>query len=590
MRQFVDGFKKYPIRFEFLDPATNDVVHTYDLKFSPGDYTDGTFLNRGYWQPIEDFLGAYNTDDKYELLEMVKGLIDSKFKVINGNVDALNHRISGAEQSLLLYAPKEKPHFINPRAAESPSATDDSDKVATTAQVRAFISQYPFPPKSLQNFRTESGPMSIKLYWKDSPDFAYDGMTLSRWNGTKISIKQTGYPASENDGTVVVDNTLRDLYNTYAFEITDIPAEVPTYIRGFPYSDKGAYNRSGVNMSLSVTPQPRFDILPSFASRSNFRCARLGDRGVLVMGGESRSTGRWVPTNRVELYNTSGEISTFTSLSQAKSEFGAAPTKNGYVIVGGGSNYDSGGTLFRIDRIEMLSPDGINTVFTQLLPYAAAGMSAESIGSNSVLLFGGTGNEWPVKQAVVIASTDGSILRLDDFLVTGLSDYASATTGNDDVIIAGGWDVDGNYQDTVYLYMKDGTRKILEPLTVKRINAGATMMSDGSVIIVGGQTSPSGGTEIIERYTKDGVKTIYSNAPYKRGGHVGATDRNVNAIIVDSLLRDNQDNVMLCTEDGTITTYRIHENGRAIISTDPLGNVFIFTESGLCIRYTVYVE
>ncbi len=64
--------------------------------------------------------------------------------------------------------------------------------------------------------KTVSGT-SVSLKWSDPDDTVIDSQYLCSWGGTKIVRKAGSYPANESDGTVIVDNTTRNQYQTTAY-------------------------------------------------------------------------------------------------------------------------------------------------------------------------------------------------------------------------------------------------------------------------------------------------------------------------------------------------------------------------------------
>lgn len=105
-------------------------------------------------------------------------------------------------------------------------------------------------PKPVNNPVIENGNASVTIKWEDPQDIIYEGVALSTWAGTKLVMKETGYPANPDDGTLVVDNTVRDKYKTTGYTVTGLTNDKKYYFALFPYSTDGVYNYDAGNRLL----------------------------------------------------------------------------------------------------------------------------------------------------------------------------------------------------------------------------------------------------------------------------------------------------------------------------------------------------
>lgn len=88
--------------------------------------------------------------------------------------------------------------------------------------------------------KTVSGT-SVSLKWSDPDDTVIDSQYLCSWGGTKIVRKAGSYPANESDGTVIVNNTTKNQYQTAAY-VDTLPDTTNTYYyAAFPYSTNDVY-------------------------------------------------------------------------------------------------------------------------------------------------------------------------------------------------------------------------------------------------------------------------------------------------------------------------------------------------------------
>lgn len=105
-------------------------------------------------------------------------------------------------------------------------------------------------PKPVNNPTIENANTSVTIKWQDPENTVISGSTFSTWAGTKLVMKKTGYPANPDDGTLVVDNTVRDKYKTAGYTVTGLTNGKKYYFALFPYSTDGVYNYDAGNRLL----------------------------------------------------------------------------------------------------------------------------------------------------------------------------------------------------------------------------------------------------------------------------------------------------------------------------------------------------
>lgn len=105
-------------------------------------------------------------------------------------------------------------------------------------------------PKPVNNPTIENANASVIIKWQDPENTVISGSTFSTWAGTKLVMKETGYPANPDDGTLVVNNTVRDKYKTTGYTVTGLTNSKQYYFTLFPYSTDGVYNYDAGNRLL----------------------------------------------------------------------------------------------------------------------------------------------------------------------------------------------------------------------------------------------------------------------------------------------------------------------------------------------------
>lgn len=106
------------------------------------------------------------------------------------------------------------------------------------------------PPKPVNNPTVENANASVIIKWQDPENTVISGSTTSTWAGTKLVMKETGYPANPDDGILVVDNTVRDKYKTTGYTVTGLTNGKKYYFTLLPYSTDGIYNYDAGNRLL----------------------------------------------------------------------------------------------------------------------------------------------------------------------------------------------------------------------------------------------------------------------------------------------------------------------------------------------------
>lgn len=100
-------------------------------------------------------------------------------------------------------------------------------------------------------------PASEKVYikWTDSIDVVISGVTIEEWKGTLLVRKAGSVPRNHRDGTIVVDNTVRNAYSENFFCDSGLSNGVDYYYKFFPYTIANVYGEHEGN-EFTATPNP----------------------------------------------------------------------------------------------------------------------------------------------------------------------------------------------------------------------------------------------------------------------------------------------------------------------------------------------
>lgn len=127
-------------------------------------------------------------------------------------------------------------------------------------------------PKPVNNPTIENANASVIIKWQDPENTVISGSTFSTWAGTKLVMKESGYPANADDGTLVVDNTTRDKYKTTGYTVTGLTNGKKYYFALFPYSTDGIYNYDAGNRLLG---EPEDLKIVTFADGTDAEIAKM---------------------------------------------------------------------------------------------------------------------------------------------------------------------------------------------------------------------------------------------------------------------------------------------------------------------------
>ena len=105
-------------------------------------------------------------------------------------------------------------------------------------------------PKATVDPAISSGNSKVTISWGDPEDVVLDGAVLSAWKGTKLVMKESGYPDNESDGALILDNTVRDAYKTSGYVVDGLTNGNTYHFALFPYSTDDVYNYSTSNRLL----------------------------------------------------------------------------------------------------------------------------------------------------------------------------------------------------------------------------------------------------------------------------------------------------------------------------------------------------
>lgn len=145
-----------------------------------------------------------------------------------------------------------------------------------------------------------SNMQEVSLTWSDPADIVVDGTTLAAWDGTLVVRKAGSAPANRNDGTVIVNNKIRNQYSVNALVDSTVEYGTTYYYRFFPYTTNGAYTTGS---ALAVIP-----------GRTNIEYVPVQSGTLTYDGTEKTATFNYYDSNKMTVSgNTGTNAGTYTA-------------------------------------------------------------------------------------------------------------------------------------------------------------------------------------------------------------------------------------------------------------------------------------
>ena len=111
-----------------------------------------------------------------------------------------------------------------------------------------------WPPGDVSNILITEKNGELWVQWDDPDDLVVDGITISRWAGTKVVVKASSIPSDTTDGVAIYDITTRNAHSSDPLVVDSLANDVLYYVRFFPYAIDGNTNTNNSNYG-SGTPK-----------------------------------------------------------------------------------------------------------------------------------------------------------------------------------------------------------------------------------------------------------------------------------------------------------------------------------------------
>lgn len=123
------------------------------------------------------------------------------------------------------------------------------------------------PPANVSGMSVAAaGNGKVTLKWTDPDDTITDGIKTVAWGGSKVVYKKGSSPTNESDGTLVLNSTTKNAYQTTGLTISGLQNVATYYFAVFPYGTDaygGATNYASANVISGIAHRLTISNVPS---------------------------------------------------------------------------------------------------------------------------------------------------------------------------------------------------------------------------------------------------------------------------------------------------------------------------------------
>lgn len=142
-----------------------------------------------------------------------------------------------------------------------------------------------FSTKSCSSFIAVPDNKAIILQWMDPDDFITSENYSVIWKSSRVVRKVGGYPINENDGTIVVESSIRNQYMSTGFIDTGLVNGTKYFYRVFPCSNTGVYNHEIVEASATPAAWKTMTVNVNLANSNPSNMGSYADDASLMPNG-----------------------------------------------------------------------------------------------------------------------------------------------------------------------------------------------------------------------------------------------------------------------------------------------------------------
>lgn len=143
-----------------------------------------------------------------------------------------------------------------------------------------------YPPKACNNLTAKPSDSSVLLTWKDPENYtSTDGKEVI-WKYTRIVRKTDSYPINENDGTVVIESSIKNQYQINAYTDSGLTNYTTYYYRAFSCSTDGVYNHEQIQATAQPIQYRVMTVKINLANSNPAKCGSYADDASTMSSGK----------------------------------------------------------------------------------------------------------------------------------------------------------------------------------------------------------------------------------------------------------------------------------------------------------------
>ena len=143
-----------------------------------------------------------------------------------------------------------------------------------------------YPPNPVTDFMAEPKSESVQLTWTDPEDLELVDGTVVKWAYTRIVRKAGSVPADINDGTVVINNSIKNQYQTDPYIDHGLTNGTTYYYVAFSVSETSGINTEGPVVEATPITYKIMTVVINEADGNPATCCTYADDAVSMSSGK----------------------------------------------------------------------------------------------------------------------------------------------------------------------------------------------------------------------------------------------------------------------------------------------------------------
>jgi hypothetical protein len=206
---------------------------------------------------LNDYVNIEDLNDNMDILDGEVGGLKEGSTTIE-DLQTENKTLSGAINEVKSDLDEHKTKIATQEGRHGIRYWNDKLEIDVDGEWIEHKSSEGFKVGNVSNLKADEDDGTLQVSWQDPPDVYIEdslgnSIKIATWAGTKLVINDTAFPINENDGTLLVDSTVRNQYKSNGFLIENLENDKTYYIALFPYTTEGVVTIDSANR-IAGTP------------------------------------------------------------------------------------------------------------------------------------------------------------------------------------------------------------------------------------------------------------------------------------------------------------------------------------------------